>query len=241
MPIPILMYHQIDTPPARGTPMRGMVVSPRRFAAQMGLLRCMGYRGLSMSELMPYLTGERRGKVVGITFDDGYRNTLEHALPILKARGFTATCYAVSRKLGGCNDWDAALGVPQKPLMTAAELAAWVAAGMEVGAHTRHHVDLSALPDDEARVEIEQSRGELENAIQAPVRHFCYPYGRFLPQHVDMVRTAGFATAVTVRRGRAEGADDLLQLPRVLVAQATHLAQFALKLWTGYEDRRGRP
>jgi peptidoglycan/xylan/chitin deacetylase (PgdA/CDA1 family) len=240
MPIPILMYHQIDTPPARGTPMRGMVVSPRRFAAQMGLLRRMGYRGLSMSELVPYLNGERRGKVVGITFDDGYRNTLEHALPILKAHGFTATCYAVSRKIGGFNDWDAALGVPQEPLMTAAELADWVAAGMEVGAHTRHHVDLSALPDDEARREIQQSRSELENAIHAPVRHFCYPYGRFLPQHVDMVRAAGYATAVTVRRGRAAGADDLLQLPRVLVAQATHLAQFALKLWTGYEDRRGR-
>jgi peptidoglycan/xylan/chitin deacetylase (PgdA/CDA1 family) len=240
MPIPILMYHQIDTPPARGTPMRGMVVSPRRFAAQMGLLRRMGYRGLSMSELAPYLNGERRGKVVGITFDDGYRNTLEHALPILKAHGFTATCYAVSRKLGGFNDWDAALGVPQKPLMTASELADWVAAGMELGAHTRNHVDLSALPDEEARIEIQQSRSELESTIQAPVRHFCYPYGRFLPQHVDMVREAGYATAVTVRRGRAAGADDLLQLPRVLVAQATHLAQFALKLWTGYEDRRGR-
>ncbi|MDM7323066.1 MAG: polysaccharide deacetylase family protein [Gammaproteobacteria bacterium] len=240
MPIPILMYHQIDNPPARGTPMRGLVVSPRRFAAQMRLLSRMGYRGLSMSELVPYLNGERQGKVVGITFDDGYRNTLEHALPILKAEGFTATCYAVSRKLGGFNDWDAALGVPQKPLMTAAELAAWVAAGMEVGAHTRHHVDLSALPDEEAQTEIRQSRSELERVIQAPVRHFCYPYGRFRPEHVNMVRTAGFATAVTVRRGRVTEADDLFQLSRVLVAQATHLAQFALKLWTNYEDRRER-
>lgn len=240
MPIPILMYHQIDTPPARGTPMRGMVVSPRRFAAQMRLIARMGYRGLSMSELEPYLSGQRQGKVVGITFDDGYRNTLEQALPILKAHGFTATCYAVSQKLGGFNDWDAALGVPQKPLMTASELAAWFAAGMEVGAHTRHHLDLSALPDAEARVEIQRSRSELENTIQAPVRHFCYPYGRFLSQHVDMVRTAGFATAVTVRRGRAAASDDPYQLPRVLVAQATQLAQFALKLWTGYEDRRGR-
>ncbi|MGK0673534.1 MAG: polysaccharide deacetylase family protein [Halothiobacillaceae bacterium] len=240
MPIPILMYHQIDTPPARGTPMRGMVVSPRRFAAQMGLLAHLGFRGLSMSELVPHLKGEQKGKVVGITFDDGYRNTLEYALPILKAHGFTATCYAVSQKLGGHNDWDASLGVPQKPLMSAAELATWVAAGMEVGAHTRHHVDLSALPDEAARVEIEQSRSELESTIQVPVQHFCYPYGRLRPQHVNMVRAAGFVTAVTVRRGRASGADDLLQLPRVLVAQATHLAQFALKLWTGYEDRRGR-
>lgn len=53
MPIPILMHHQIDSPPARGTPMRGMVVSPRRFAVDMGLLGRTGYRGLSMSELVP--------------------------------------------------------------------------------------------------------------------------------------------------------------------------------------------
>ncbi len=239
MAIPILMYHQIDTPPARGTPMRGMVVSPRRFAAQMRLLRAMGYKGLTMSELMPYLRGEQQGKVVGITFDDGYRNTLEHALPILKAHGFRATCYAVSQKLGGYNDWDAALGVPQKPLLDAAELALWVQAGMEVGAHTRHHVDLARSSDAMAKEEIERSRSELESAIQAPVQHFCYPYGRFLPQHVAMVRNAGFASAVTVCRGRVAGEVDLFRLPRVLVAQATRLGQFALKLWTGYEDRRG--
>ena len=49
--IPILMYHQVDVPPARGTPMRGMVVAPSAFAAQMRLLRLLAYRGLSMREI----------------------------------------------------------------------------------------------------------------------------------------------------------------------------------------------
>ena len=70
-PIPILMYHQIDEPPARGTPLRGLVVSPRSFAWQMNMLRILGFRGLSMRDLEPYLLGQKQGRVVGITFDDG--------------------------------------------------------------------------------------------------------------------------------------------------------------------------
>jgi len=84
MKIPILMYHQIDEPPPRGTPLRGLIVAPSSFAWQMRLLRWMGYRGLSMHDLEPYLNGHEKGKVVGITFDDGYQNNLQHALPILK-------------------------------------------------------------------------------------------------------------------------------------------------------------
>lgn len=240
MPIPILMYHQIDAPPPRGTPMRGMTVSPASFAAQMGLLRMLGYRGLSMPELLPYLRGEKSGKVVGITFDDGYVNNLEHALPVLKKHGFSATCYAVSGRLGGRNDWDASMGVPQKPLMNADQFRQWIAAGMDVGAHTRNHVDLTALSDEAAGEEIAGCRMELETALGAPVRHFCYPYGRYTARHAELVRKAGYETATTVQRGRARAEDDLYELPRVLVAKSTHLAQFAAKLFTHYEDRRGR-
>lgn len=239
MPIPILMYHQIDIPPARGTPMRGMVVSPRRFAAQMRLLNLLGYRGLSMGELLPYLRGEKIGKVVGITLDDGYVNTLDNALPILRRHGFSATCYAVSGKLGGQNDWDVSLGVPQKPLMNAAQLRAWADAGMEVGAHTIRHADLTALDDDTAREEIAGSKRMLEAACGVPVTHFCYPYGRFTPRHVHFVREAGFLSATTTVRGRAAVHGDAYTLPRVLVAQATWLVQFALKILSRYEDQRG--
>ncbi|OYY75091.1 MAG: polysaccharide deacetylase [Gammaproteobacteria bacterium 28-57-27] len=239
MPIPILMYHQIDTPPARGTPMRGMVVSLKRFAAQMWLLKLLGYRGVSMGELQPYLRGEKVGKVVGLTFDDGYLNTLDNAAPVLKKLGFSATCYAVSQRLGGHNDWDAAMGVPQKPLMNAVQLRAWVAAGMEVGAHTRNHLDLTTLDDDTAREEVTRCKHELEEASGADVRHFCYPYGRFNPSHMHFVREAGYQTATTTQRGRAAIHGDFFALPRVLVAQATLLPQFALKILTRYEDQRG--
>ena len=106
MSIPILTYHQIDKPPPRGTPLRGLVVSSASFARQMAFLKCLGYRGLSMGQLEPYLQGQQHGRVVGITFDDGYRNNAEHALPVLKKHGFSATCYALSGMLGASNSWD---------------------------------------------------------------------------------------------------------------------------------------
>ncbi|MCZ8295047.1 MAG: polysaccharide deacetylase family protein [Hylemonella sp.] len=238
MNIPILMYHQIDVPPPSGTPLRGLVVSPGAFARQMLLLKLLGYRGLSMRDLEPYLTGGKQGRVVGITFDDGYQNNLHHALPVLRKHGFTATCYAVSSKIGGTNSWDQGL-VAEKPLMTEADWRAWLAGGMDIGSHTRTHADLNQASAEQAREEIAGSKHELETTLGCEVRHFCYPYGRFGAEHSQMAREAGYITATTTRRGRMHAGDDPMTLRRVLVAQATHLLHFALKIGTTYEDRRG--
>lgn len=239
MSIPILMYHQIDVPPPSGTPLRGLVVSPGSFARQMWLLRTMGYKGLSMRDLEPYLEGQQRGKVVGITFDDGYQNNLRNALPILMSHGFTSTCYAVSSMLGGVNSWDQGIGVAQKPLMTGDDWRNWLTASMEIGSHTRTHADLNELSEQEAFDQIAGSKRELENFLDCEVRHFCYPYGRFNASHSLMVKQAGYVSATTTHRGRVQMGDDLFTLRRVLVAQATNPLQFSLKIFTRYEDRRG--
>jgi peptidoglycan/xylan/chitin deacetylase (PgdA/CDA1 family) len=237
MKIPILMYHQIDEPPPRGTALRGLIVAPSSFAWQMRMLRILGYRGLSMRDLEPYLQGERTGKVVGITFDDGYQNNLVHALPALKANGFTATCYGVSSMVGGTNAWDAGK-VTQKPLMTKQDWLAWHGAGMDVGSHTQTHANLKELSDDAAQQQIVQSKDELQQVLGAEVRHFCYPYGWFKPEHEEMVRAAGYVTATSTRRGRVQAGDNPYALNRIMVARATHPLQFLMKVTTAYEDNR---
>jgi peptidoglycan/xylan/chitin deacetylase (PgdA/CDA1 family) len=239
--IPILNYHQIDTLPARGTPFRSLIVSPQSFARQMRFLRLLGYQGLSISSLLPYLQGtkgEWSGKVVGITFDDGYANNLQHALPALQANGFSSTCYIVSNKLGGSNDWDAGTGIASKPLMDAGQLRQWVDGGQEIGSHTLSHADLTALPVEEAEQEISRSRQDLQALLGRPVAHFCYPYGRFSANHVQQVAQAAYLSATTTERGRARLADGLHRLPRVPVLASTSLAQLWLKVATAYEDRR---
>ncbi len=238
-PIPILTYHQIASAPPRGTPFRGLAVDPARFARHMTWLRRLGWRGLSMRDLDPYLSGERRGQVFGLTFDDGYRNVLDHALPVLLANGFTATNYFVADHAGGDNFWDVPKGVPASPLMTDDDIRRWAAAGQEVGAHTLDHADLPTLAPDEARRQITQARAVLQAVAQQPVDAFCYPYGHFAPEHADMARDAGYRTATTTHRGRVQSGDSLLSLPRAPVLRTTHFFSLLQKLSTPYEDRRG--
>ncbi|WP_395058188.1 polysaccharide deacetylase family protein [Polaromonas sp.] len=235
--IPILVYHQISEAPPRGAPFRGLYVSPAAFSRQMALLKLLGYQGLSMSALLPYLKGKRSGKVVGITFDDGYLNNLTQALPVLQRHGFSSTCYAVSNLLGQTNAWDREIGIAQVPLMDAAQLRLWVAGGQEVGSHTQNHVRLLQSDAPTALGEMTQDKAALEALLATPVQHFCYPYGEYAPEHVLMAREAGFETVTTTRRGRSTINGNLLELPRVPVVRSTSLPVFWLKIATAYEDR----
>ncbi|WP_263915554.1 polysaccharide deacetylase family protein [Achromobacter sp. 79A6] len=240
MSIPILMYHQIGEPNPKGTPFRGLTVHPDDFARQMRWMRFLGYRGLSMRDVMPYVRGERRGKVFGITFDDGYRNVVQNAMPVLDKLGFTATNYLVANQFDGGNVWDAKIGIPHSPLMTIEEMRQWAASGHEVGSHTLDHVHLPEMTPDEARRQMVESKDVLEQALGAPVTAFCYPYGDHGPEHLVMAREAGYDNATLTKRGLANASDDPFGLPRVTVSRSTGIFRFLQKCLTGYEDKRGR-
>ena len=257
LPIPILTYHQIDEAPQKGTPMRSLYVSANSFKRQMAILKRLGYLGLSMSQLMPYIRGEKTGRVVGITFDDGFLNNLQTAAPILNSVGFTSTCYAVSALAGTTNTWDKELGVPSAELMSVQHLREWIAAGQEIGSHTLTHRDLTQLDSAAALVEIAKSKTDLEQSLGVPISQFCYHYGSYDPVHIQMVREAGYAGATTTVRGRVQPnqltqAGDaahtgnessllsLFELPRVPVVRSTSWLQFLLKIGTAYEDNRSK-
>lgn len=236
--IPILMYHNIDKPP-QGAKLRNLYVRTGAFARQMFLLKLLGYKGLSMSAAMPYLRGEKRGRVAVITFDDGYVDTLRHALPILNTLGFSATCYFISQRTGQYNEWDAATLNVRKSLMDEAQIRAWHAAGMEVGAHSRTHPRLTGCTDAELQDEIAGSKADLEALTGQPVTQFCYPYGDVDERVAAATRQAGYDAATTVQRGRARSGDDVMLLRRVLVSGSTWPHLFLFKLLGNYEDKRG--
>lgn len=240
--IAILMYHQIDMAPPKGSALRGLVVAPRTFFWHMAVMWLLGYRGLSMSELTPYLKGEKSGKVFGITFDDGYLNNLRNALPVLKRFGFSSTCYVVPGLLGETNSWDAEHGIAQVPLMTAKDLQSWIEGGQEVGSHTLTHCNLPSLNDVQLRDEVAGSKTALESVLSTAdgVQHFCYPYGAYDVASVQAAAQAGYVTATTTQRGlvHLNARVDLLELPRVLVSRTTTWMHLLLKCFTRYEDKR---
>ncbi len=238
--IPILMYHQIGQPAPKGSPYRGLTVRPSDFKRQMTWMHRLGYRGLSMRDLTPYLQGEAKGRVFGITFDDGYRNVLENALPVLCGLGFTSTNYFVARQFGGSNVWDHELGVVPSPLMSRDEARQWVEAGQEAGSHTLDHVHLSKVSPESANQQITQSRIELQEALGSDVTAFCYPYGSESPEVRRMVEQAGYRNATTTSGGLARPTDSLFGLPRVTVARSTNILRFLQKCLTRLEDKRRR-
>jgi peptidoglycan/xylan/chitin deacetylase (PgdA/CDA1 family) len=200
----------------------------------------LGYRGVSMCQLMPYLRGEKQGKVVGITFDDGYRNVYENALPVLQRLGFTSTNYFVVHQLGGGNVWDYEKGIAHSPLMSVGEMQAWARAGQEVGSHTLDHVHLPQVQLSEARRQIFDSKTRLEQLVEHEVTAFCYPYGHENAELRALVQHAGYSSATTTDGGLVRLSDDIYGLPRVVVSRSTHIFRFLQKCLTPLEDRKRR-
>lgn len=236
-PIPILMYHSIAAMP-KGTVMRSLHVPPKLFKLQMWLIKILGFKGLSMGDLQPYLTGKKTGKVVGLTFDDGYKNNLTGALPILKKYGFSATCYVVSQNIGGINHWDIDKDIPENPMMDKNEIQQWIDAGMEIGSHTQNHVFLSKIDQKDTITEIKHSKHDLEKMFEVSIEHFCYPYGDYNDSIISITKEAGYQTATTVNRGISNINDNLLTLPRIPITHHTLAHLFLLKILSKYEDKR---
>jgi peptidoglycan/xylan/chitin deacetylase (PgdA/CDA1 family) len=236
-PIPILMYHSVELMP-RSTVMRSLHVPPKRFEIQMWLLNILGYKGLSMRQLTPYIEGKKIGKVVGITFDDGYQNNLINAAPILIKYNFSATCYLVSSKIGTSNTWDFNKGITQRQLMTEDEIHEWLNLGLDIGAHTQTHRLLEELSEEESREEIFKCKADLEQMFNVSIKDFCYPFGRFNDALVTIVKEAGYITATTMLRGRAGLKSNIFKLPRIPINHHTLVHLFLTKILTRYEDKR---
>ncbi|HEX2605340.1 MAG TPA: polysaccharide deacetylase family protein [Oxalicibacterium sp.] len=217
--IQILMYHQVGDFPSMQTH-RATYCDHRRFALQMRYLKMAGYRVMSMRDAVQTLQDGRAvpPKAVVLTFDDAYENFYEYALPHLRAHGFPATVYAISRMLGKNADWLASDGHHAAPLMNAARLRELRQYGIEIGSHSSSHVRLGGLSVARVREEIVRSKMELEDALGSGIDHFCYPYGSHDRQAMEIVAEAGYQSATTCERAPASHDNDLLALPRKAVA-----------------------
>ncbi len=65
---------------------------------------------MSLSELLRAQEQGKARRLVGLTFDDGYGDYVEQALPILQRHGMTSTLYAVAGRIGGTNDHACVIG-----------------------------------------------------------------------------------------------------------------------------------
>lgn len=229
--VPILMYHAFS----EGDEGDRFVVSKRSLRRQLRLLALLRYRVVSFGELVEELRSFELPprRALAITIDDGYRDNVEVAMPLLRRHGFPATIFLVSKRLGAGNDWSDGDALAGRPMLSAEQACDLPAAAIEVGAHTRSHRALPELDDDSAGPEIQGSREDLEQLLGSPVRTFAYPYGRRDERSADLVRDSGFLGACTVVPKRAGPADDPMLVPRIEVRGSDSLRRFLTKLWFG--------
>jgi peptidoglycan/xylan/chitin deacetylase (PgdA/CDA1 family) len=205
----VLTYHHVGPRP-RGARLKGLYVSPRLWERQLSELKSAGFVTPPFSGVLS--TGP--ASVVFITFDDGFKDVFDHALGGLRAHGFTGVLFLVSSLLGKTNEWQQRAGDISEPLMDESQVRDWLAAGQEIGSHTRTHPHLTRISKAAARQEIEDSRKELEDRFGRPIRHFCYPYGDWNQEVRDLAGAAGYETACTTERGINRPGDDPLALKR---------------------------
>jgi peptidoglycan/xylan/chitin deacetylase (PgdA/CDA1 family) len=228
----IVMYHSVS--PYEQDPYL-ITVSPQRFDQQMHWLRRRGLRGVSVSELLAARERGRARRLVGLTFDDGYADFLEYALPVLAAHRFTATVFVLAGRLGGENSWDAE--GPRKPLMTARQVRRAADAGMEIGSHGLRHISLPTADRATLTAETENSRAVLQAASGQQVTGFCYPYGHLDGRVVGAVAAAGYSHGCAIWRSAYTGQ---FALPRIYVGDydsSWRLWAKAARHWLAWEYR----
>jgi peptidoglycan/xylan/chitin deacetylase (PgdA/CDA1 family) len=226
----ILFYHRVADDPDP------LAVSPRRFAAQMDALAAGGHPVVDVPTAAELLArGERGDRIVALSFDDGYRDVAEHALPHLERLGFRATVFVATGVLDGTAtfSWYAR----QPPVLSWSEVVDLDRdSALSFEAHTITHPNLRALATAAAEHEIAGSKAALEDRLGRPVRGFCYPAGLYGPRERALVAGAGFQAATSCEPGANSPASDPLALRRIAIDAHDRLPDFCAKV-QGAHDR----
>jgi peptidoglycan/xylan/chitin deacetylase (PgdA/CDA1 family) len=214
----VLMYHKVNDLWPNPTTVPTVV-----FEEQMNLLGTLGYVPVSLEAVRDhYLEGAPLPlHAVLITFDDGYRDNLQNALPILKGHGYPAVIFVpigfldgdrplpheeALRRLGVRNEtvaWD--------------ELAELEAGGIRVESHGIGHRPVSELEPAEATREIALSKLRLEERLGREVEAFAFVKGSladYRPEHASLVQQAGYKLAFTSVSGANGPESDRFRLRR---------------------------
>jgi peptidoglycan/xylan/chitin deacetylase (PgdA/CDA1 family) len=236
-PVPVLMYHEVSPTPHPA--FRRYTVTAGQFTRQMRWLAAFGYQPIDMDTLVRARRdhGPLPSRPVVITFDDGFQGCADYAVPVLRARGFTATFYLVAGLAGATSRWlQPELGM-ELPLMSWDTLRALAADGFRCGAHTMTHPRLAGLDPARCRAELVDARRRIEDELGQSIVHLAYPYGSYDRIVQTAAADAGYVTACSTRPGRSEADDDLLALHRVTVYGHESLLDFACRLRTGVAVR----
>jgi peptidoglycan/xylan/chitin deacetylase (PgdA/CDA1 family) len=208
----IFMYHHVSPTVLPGPYARALTVTPDEFGGQLTWLHAHACRVVSVDALR--LDAARHALApceAALTFDDGYDDAATYAATLLQQFGDVGTFYVTTGYVGSPGH------------VTVAQLQSMRASGMEIGAHTVHHVDLTSVSQTQAALEIDDSAKSLRRWLKEPVTSFAYPAGQFNAQVVAAVQRAAFDNAVTTLPGEVQRSSLRYELPRYRIERDTGL------------------
>jgi glycosyltransferase involved in cell wall biosynthesis/peptidoglycan/xylan/chitin deacetylase (PgdA/CDA1 family) len=204
-------------------------VSPARFREQMRAVAESGAQPIRLDHALELLHSPVTGRYVCVTFDDGYRDNLLAAAPVLAEFGIPATIYLPSRIIDGDLPFHWYRDSP--PALSWEEVGELVDGGLvDVQSHTLTHPLLPQVDAEQSYEEIAGSKRAIEAHVPYALTSFCYPAGLYGAREVEFVRKAGYAAAVTTNPGVNAGGGELLELRRTLIYGADDTRTFAAKL-----------
>ena len=208
--LPILTFHDIDERPSV------ISFSPDVFKFGMRRLTEEGYKTISLSRIVECIRKAEPfpDKAMGVTFDDGYRSVYEKAFPVLRSNGMTATVFLAigDRKTRALQGRLPSFG--GREMMSWPEIREMHREGIEFGAHTFTHQDLTRLPSKGVHAEICDSKSVIEDALGRAVTAFAYPFG-YHNRRVREIVQAHYSCACSTRLGMAGRKSDPFALERV--------------------------
>ena len=192
----VLMYHAVGSEVA-GDTQRLYSLAPGLFARHVDVLK--RHAAISLSE------GIARGEGLAVTFDDGYRDNLTVAAPLLVEAGVPFTVFIAPAFVES--------GEPQY-LSRSDVTSLSRLPGVTIGAHGYSHTRLTACDDAALAKELADSRAWLEDLLGVPVTTMSYPHGAVDDRVAAAVAAAGFTVAACSRFGRYRTGDDRYRVPR---------------------------
>lgn len=202
--IPVLMYHKIPvTPPVS---QHKIFVTAENFEKHLKIFKFLGFKALTFSELSLY----RRGllnfrnfpkKPLLLTFDDGYRDNLEVASPLLKKYGFRAQLFLLADKSIASNVWDQGSTEPAHEIVSGTDRQKWKSSAFEIGSHGFSHKPITEFSTQQAFAELKNSKEALEKEFEQPIISYAFTYGTATQNSAAMAEAAGYEYAVNTDSG----------------------------------------